>query len=386
MKLKRLLLRTFVFAMATLLVVILIDIATFDRQAAHADYDRLKHGMAQHYANLDWQVEYRKVNLVKRDQAMNERLAVSLSRVQTYFAFRDFVSSFRDLHFFMASGDAPDNIKVGELSSTDAARSQCGEAGYENEDLSSVLDFASLPAWRPIGGTNFPAGISGELGVIRIAEFGENKYAAACAAVAVPDQSARELQLATRTILQLELRETLGELRAQGATRLAVDLTGNGGGSEWATEAAALFVSGDLQRPLPLLADATCDRMPIWRGIDTCAIYEATDELQTISGEGVWDGPLYLLVDNRSASATESFAVWLSASRKATLVGQTTAGAGCGFINGGAAVQLKSIPFHIMMPNCSRFGLDGINEIEGLTPDIIIDWQSEGAIMELLAI
>lgn len=73
---------------------------------------------------------------------------------------------------------------------------------------------------------------------------------------------------------------------------------------------------------------------------------------------------------NRSAFATEGFAVWLGDNDRASLVGQKTFGAGCGYIDGGSAVQLSAAPLHETMPNCARFAAAGVNEIEGIDPDV----------------
>ena len=29
-----------------------------------------------------------------------------------------------------------------------------------------------------------------------------------------------------------------------------------------------------------------------------------------------------------------------------------------------------------MMPNCSRYTRDGVNEIEGIAPDVAVDWMT----------
>ena len=51
------------------------------------------------------------------------------------------------------------------------------------------------------------------------------------------------------------------------------------------------------------------------------------------------------------------------------VAGTRTAGAGCGYVNGGGRIMLKEGPFDVMAPNCARFLNDGTNEIEGITPN-----------------
>ncbi len=49
-----------------------------------------------------------------------------------------------------------------------------------------------------------------------------------------------------------------------------------------------------------------------------------------------------------------------------------TAGAGCGYVDGGAPITLAHIGIEVRPPNCARFTRDGVNEIEGLEPDLPI--------------
>ena len=93
---------------------------------------------------------------------------------------------------------------------------------------------------------------------------------------------------------------------------------------------------------------------------------------ETMQGEGDWDGPLAVLVDGRTASASEDLIVWLHESRAATILGERTYGAGCGYVDGGAPIRLERIGCTVLMPNCARFTSDGVNEIEGIAPDVVL--------------
>jgi hypothetical protein len=89
-----------------------------------------------------------------------------------------------------------------------------------------------------------------------------------------------------------------------------------------------------------------------------------------IDGKGAWTGPVLVLVGGETASAAEDFAGWLSENGIGRLVGARTAGAGCGYVNGGNVSRFAASPFQVKMPNCARFLEDGTNEIEGFAPDI----------------
>ena len=89
--------------------------------------------------------------------------------------------------------------------------------------------------------------------------------------------------------------------------------------------------------------------------------------------EGVYDGPLIVLVDRDTASASEYFAAMLRDNDAAWIVGERTAGAGCGYVDGGVPLTLSHCGWTVQMPNCVRYRADGINEIEGIEPDLRID-------------
>jgi C-terminal processing protease CtpA/Prc len=90
--------------------------------------------------------------------------------------------------------------------------------------------------------------------------------------------------------------------------------------------------------------------------------------------EGAFAGPLFLLVDRRSASATEQFASLLSDNGAATIIGERTYGAGCGYTNGGVRTRLTHTGLTLRAPDCARFRASGANEAEGIVPDVAAGW------------
>jgi C-terminal processing protease CtpA/Prc len=117
------------------------------------------------------------------------------------------------------------------------------------------------------------------------------------------------------------------------------------------------------------MMEPACDRSAIWEGAAVCPGLTAATEA-TMQGEGAWSGPLALLVDGRTASASEDMVVWLRESGAARIIGERTYGAGCGYVRGGAPARLESIGWEVKMPNCTRYTSDGINEVEGIAPDV----------------
>jgi hypothetical protein len=78
--------------------------------------------------------------------------------------------------------------------------------------------------------------------------------------------------------------------------------------------------------------------------------------------------PLYVLVDRETWSAAEYFAAILQDNKAATIVGELTGGAGCGYTNGGIPAELRHSHAVVKMPDCVRLRKDGSDEVNGVTP------------------
>jgi hypothetical protein len=360
------------------------------RQAWLADYAGLKASMQQGYANLDWIVAHRGLDLAELDRKTIARLDAAQGKADAVSAIDDFFVAFHDPHIRPARGAAPEaalnnarwlrQFEEGATADGDGPRSQtCADLGYRARVRQGAFDPTALPGWTPIASPYFTAGRTGTLAVLRIPSFSEQDYLAACEATWRPGRSDRETQLATRAVLQAELVRLAKAARKAGAKSLALDITGNGGGSEWSEEAAALFSTRTVTRPSPRRVVQACDRSAIWHGQPVCGNLAQAGELDRLEGKGAWRGPVAVLVDKRSASAAEDFAYWLAGSGVARLVGERTFGAGCGYVDGGWAYQFTAFDAHAMMPNCSRYTREGVNQIEGLTPAVAYDWSAGAA-------
>jgi len=90
---------------------------------------------------------------------------------------------------------------------------------------------------------------------------------------------------------------------------------------------------------------------------------------------GVWSGPLVVLVDGATASASEEFAAVLQDNGAAVILGAPTAGAGCGHTRGGIDVVLRHSGARLRLPDCARFRADGTNEVSGIDPDVLIGFR-----------
>ena len=59
--------------------------------------------MARHYANLDWMVSHRKLDLEELTRTTEARLQGAVVRIQAEGALRDFLAAFNDPHLQLGS-------------------------------------------------------------------------------------------------------------------------------------------------------------------------------------------------------------------------------------------------------------------------------------------
>ena len=438
------------------------------------DLSILEAHTAAAYANLDWQAARGVVDPVALHRRTDSLIRHASHRGAARRALVEFGRAFGDGHFHLRRPrpgfvDALERLVRGggtseELSSRLEGRAACARLGYGDRVSPSLLALA--PGWREVGGGPFPHGVvplgdGRAAGVLRIAHFGLDGYADTCAdawatyrdslpgGAACDDDCRWRFELRLADALLAAERDAVRALAASGAELLVVDLTGNGGGTDWVDPAARQLVA----RPIPgilasgvrhphhvaqledrrelLARDAArrdlgpgqrellgaalarldsalasarfpCDRSGIWRGplpagcgvLITPAMpntgpagwapdsllagLDSAEELFWPSlyryEAGTWDGPLVVLVDRHTASASEGFAGQLRDAGAALIVGARTLGAGCGYTNGGLPLRLPHSGLEARMPDCARLRADGTNEVAGIEPDEPAGW------------
>jgi hypothetical protein len=60
-------------------------------------------------------------------------------------------------------------------------------------------------------------------------------------------------------------------------------------------------------------------------------------------------------------------------------MGSRTAGSGCGYTNGGIRTELPHSKLEVKMPDCVRYTARGLNEIEGIQPDVEVTITSDNS-------
>ncbi len=449
-------------ALVAALLVLLVPRAAFaagyESAGWLADFARLQRAMAEHYANLEWAIATRRFDVAELVTQTNDALRSAATDAAARKAIEHFLGAFGDGHLEIDWTPAAD-------ASASAGAPLCARLGYSTLGAKPGIQFPQLLQGWPVptsASAYFPTSRftlrdRSRVGVLRIFAFSAKRFADLCeearTALRLADDAqcdgacADRVQLAAENGLTRRLTAAIEGLEAVGVRALVVDLTGNGGGSDWLEPAAREltarpllsphegFVRSDLwtaelqtriaaidadlprvdasQRPafaaakelyMQLLAESRrrCDREPVWTGA-TIACTQVVRGTLTTSGslpyalpgslpnvpasqyvfepsayaytEGVYRGPLFVLVDQNTASAAERFTAMLRDASAARVVGVPTAGAGCGYTNGGIPTVLAHGGASIGIPDCVQYRADGTNAVAGITPDALLPWR-----------
>lgn len=413
-----------------------------------ADLQCIRIAVENDYPNLEWLTGQREVVLDRWFDRAADAIRQGHDDADARRAFDNLIERFGDGHMALrwptsgsvaAEGNAPILLPT-------SPSAFCAARGYDAEQV-TMGTAAALPGYRSInGGEPFAAGLidthNRRIGVIRIGVFSPMGYPALCEQALADTQTAFDRpcddacddRLLTKAydLMTSGLMQTVERLRREQAHIMLIDLTRNGGGTEWA-EAAARILS-----PVPIQSEPTYVLrgeawVKRWRMladelrtkaskasphdrsllIDYAARAEAlADEAKpctttsacprlvpagfssgllaqlpagSLDGrewaakifspaqfpyrDHVWKGPVILLVDDQTWSAAEQFAALMQDNGAAIIMETRTGGAGCGHINGNDPVTLPHSGAQLDMPNCARFRKDGSNEVSGVIPD-----------------
>ncbi len=440
-----------------------------EREAWQEDFDQMVDHLSAAHANLQWIHDERGLDTHTLYLETRAALGEARSRRAARKVVSRFVAAFEDPHFHTEKGDGRRPAQAGAPDPGIAAGTEADGAldamGFDSRGHDFTIGFDKLPGFtrispsqeNPFAWGTFTVG-ERTVGVVRIAQFGDDRYPEVAAplwpafAADLDGSCDGSCQWAFRKRVMTRLLGYLAEgataLRDAGVAAVVVDITGNGGGSDWAAVAPRIFAPpllacppiGVVRHPhhaallerevtslRTLLADsgiseasrgileaaggavaarldavnAPCDVRPLFREAgarpgctplvfgpacgaveylppgslaDVPARATVFEPLDATFEEGAWTGPLFVVIDGNTASASEHFVSLLQANGAATLLGERTMGAGCGFIAGGIPRYLEHLDLTVWAPDCARYRADGRNEIEGFAPDVVIDW------------
>ena len=417
-----------------------------------ADLAQMRAAVETKYANRDWLEQERGVHLDTLFDRAAGQLREAGSDADARSVLDRLTRRFADGHVELGWPAEIGPTLLGAIS-----LSPCKAMGFDARKGSPgigphLTGYTALPE----DGGLFTAGTvqvgHTRVGVVRIGAFQPQAMPALCtaalAALAIPPDTPCDDACQDRILAWANDRMTraftdrLEALRSAGARVLMVDISGNGGGTEWA-EAAARMVS-----PVPIRSEAlgfvrgahwekrwrshadglreaarqaaTEDRARLldWAAeADAARALAATpcaprsvciDRVGFATGlvgqaraasfagkpwadlvfspaqypyrDSVWRGPLIVLVDDDTGSAAEEFAAVLQDNHAAIILGQRTGGAGCGHTDGGTPTALSNSGAVLELPDCIRFRADGSNEVDGVIPDLPVAMRdSDGA-------
>ncbi len=228
--------------------------AAFDPGPWIEDLQQIRAALTQKYANFEWAVFERRIPLAELFAATESRLRAASSDE----AARQIIEL-----SLQAIGDGHLAVQWPGLASVPPRDPQspaalCRDLGYDATMRGQPLA-ARIPGYHPLPeGTaaEFPAAQlhSGDqkVGVLRIGMFAPQGYPELCAearerlgvAEGTPcdEACAARLESAVYEWMARDLALRIRQLERLGSTVLLVDITGNGGGSQWA-EAAARMLS-----------------------------------------------------------------------------------------------------------------------------------------------
>lgn len=421
------------------------------------DLAQMRAALDEKYANLEWLRDERALDLDALFRRAGDALRGARSDAEARAIFDRVVQRIGDGHVEInwprpapaAPASSPASPTAAPVPATAVTPAQfCRRLGYNAAQNRAGVG-PSLSGYRALPGANlFPAGLirvaNVPVGVLRIGIFQPQGFPAACeqavAELRTPldrpcDESCDNAVLtAAYRRLNRDLQGRLAELKAAGAQALLIDISDNGGGSEWAEAVARMvtprrlvaerigFVRGahwaahwrrlaeglreaartasgaERARLLGLAAEADaalkeaekvcttaapCPRLGR-AGYATGLIGEAPagalagrdwaayvfSPAQYKYRDGAWSGPLIVLVDQETWSAAEEFAATLQDNQAAMVIGARTGGAGCGHTDGGTPTILAHSGATLQVPDCVRFRRDGSNEVSGILPDI----------------
>jgi hypothetical protein len=379
-----------------------------DSDAWKADYLELREILANSYANLGYASE---AGLPLR--ALDSAAQAEVSRAKTVRAARGaiarFLSAFGDPHLELVS-EPPEVVKYistlasPKVDSTASAADACAAFGYKDGIGDGYsLPFDEIPGFRVakldenlFSAASVPGAGENRVGIIRISLFSPHRAKAQCvkawaerrAKASVQCNEACEDSVYYRTgkLLAESLRKSVIALEREGVSSILIDLGGNGGGSEWVSLAVRAVTGSRLNVHSTLVTNAAVGQRCRWeeaiaRRCSNLTLADPDSETVAAFKENPPPKPtrpLFVLVDARTASASEYFAAVLQDNSAARIIGTRTMGAGCGYVDGGGEFVLPHTKLRVRVPNCARLRKDGSNERAGIRPDIELSAESSG--------
>jgi hypothetical protein len=226
------------------------------------DFSQLKRELSDHYANLDWAVEVRKLDLKGLSQQTELRLRQAQDDTEAKRAIGSFLNTFGDGHLSVEW--RANNVTVAGATDIRPNIDQpplCKRLRFETQNYPPRVVFTELGNFTPINTSDskyFSIGILAVrpgmiVGTIRISIFSEYAFYDLCEQTTArlgmakdspcDEECADRIERESANLLTAALARQIDVLKSNKIGLLLVDITGNGGGTNW-SEPAARTLSG----------------------------------------------------------------------------------------------------------------------------------------------
>ncbi len=233
----------------------------YDAAKWRADFAQARQELARSYANLDWVVTDRRIDLQALVERTEKGLATAKSDDEAVGVLKQFLDTFGDGHVRL---ERPQRAVAAAPAPTATATDMkaCRDMGYQPRLRErEAIDFGSTGQYEALANETaamLPAGVlkagGKSLGVIRIGLFAEQAFPELCErehSALAPCDSACQQKLYNRVgkALTQTLMRQVQALAARKVDAIVVDITGNRGGTDWAEAAARVLTGPGLAAP-----------------------------------------------------------------------------------------------------------------------------------------
>jgi Peptidase family S41 len=233
----------------------------FDAAKWRADFAQSRTELARSYANLDWVVTDRRIDLQALVERTERGLASAKSDDEAVAVLKQFLDSFGDGHVRLARTQRAVAAAPAPAATATEVKT-CRDMGYQpmRRDREAI-DFGSTGQYEALtseDAATLPAGVlkarGKTLGVIRIGLFAEQAFPELCerehSAPALCDSACQQkLYERVGKALTRTLMRQVQVLAAKKVDAIVVDITGNRGGTDWAEAAARVLTGPGLAAP-----------------------------------------------------------------------------------------------------------------------------------------
>ena len=430
------------------------------------DFEVLKQELTKGYANLKFAYDKEGIDLSYLNASTIVKLQNAKTKEDAQKIIIAFIKTFNDGHLKAKIFKTKQIIKDSDNTINTSKETNkttlvtLKQMGFQKIKSKNRILYDSIKTYTAIKTSNlnpFKTAIikspKGNIGILKIESFGYWKYWNV--AFNILNSNKSELQNNESKLMQAidnqlttYLIEIINSMKREKISSLIIDVSSNGGGTEWCEEVARLFtakdlkgiqsffvkhnlwksilenhialINEDLKNPklnpslklklqnfkalvngLLVEFQNNYSLNAIWKKNDLTSLnllhhpyaselpFEIMKDTQfpLLNSKfilntsryipfktGLYNGPLFIVQDRYSGSATEQFSSLLQLNNVAKIIGEKSYGAGCGYNNGGIEIKLHHIELSVKMPDCVRLRKDGKNEIFGIIPDIELHW------------